>query len=382
MRATAVVVLVGVGVFGTLAGPALATAPFFVGLEDLPGGSPGNQASAISADGGTAVGWSGSARASIEACRWQADGHPVAVGDLDGGLFQSSAVDVSADARILVGYGTDEGGTQPCRWTADGVVAALGQVSNPGQTPVSGVSLGVSADGSVVVGKSGHRAFRWSQPTGMVALGDLDGGEGDAAATGVSGDGSIVVGTSTSPGYDHQAFRWTQETGTVGLGDLTGGYVGSEAYGISADGKVVVGASYSDRSEGWQEAFRWTESEGMVGLGDLPGGIFSSRARAASADGSVIVGDSDGGGPGGVFIWDSVHGMRNLLDVLTEECGLDLQGWSLMFGTDVSADGLTIVGIAVDPEGGHGGYIAHIPEPATLLLLALASLTLMRRRQR
>lgn len=168
----------------------------------------------------------------------------------------------------------------------------------------------------------------------------------------------------------------------VSLKDLPGGYVGSTAYGISADGRVVVGASYSDRSEGWQEAFRWTESEGMVGLGDLPGGGFSSRARAASADGSVIVGDGDSGEHGGVFIWDSVHGMRNLLDVLTEECGLGLQGWSLMFGTDVSADGLTIEGIAVDPEGGHGGYIAHIPEPAALILLAFGGLPLIRRRPR
>ena len=35
---------------------------------------------------------------------------------------------------------------------------------------------GISADGSVVVGQSRDQAFRWTQATGMVGLGDLPGG--------------------------------------------------------------------------------------------------------------------------------------------------------------------------------------------------------------
>jgi probable HAF family extracellular repeat protein len=42
------------------------------------------------------------------------------------------------------------------------------------------------------------------------------------SALGVSADGSVVVGVSSSPNAI-QAFRWTQATGVVILGDLPGG---------------------------------------------------------------------------------------------------------------------------------------------------------------
>ena len=167
----------------------------------------------------------------------------------------------------------------------------------------SSTANGVSADGLVVVGRGSAfvtmhgepianlEAFRWTQPGGMVDLGDLPGGLYSRTASGVSADGSIVVGSSVNraPVPNGEAFRWRQSTGAVGLGDLPGGYSYSVASGLSANGSVVVGTSSS--ASGF-EAFRWTQSGGMVGLGDLPGVVFDSRANAVSADGSVVVGRS------------------------------------------------------------------------------------------
>lgn len=158
----------------------------------------------------------------------------------------------------------------------------------PGGSFSRSFAHGVSADGSVVVGESSSvnspaEAFRWIQGTGMVGLGFLPGGGPSANlnagsnALGISADGSVVVGYSNIPnvngGYGgYEAFRWTQATGMVGLGDLPGGIFDSKATGVSADGSVVVG----NGTGFYGTAFRWTQATGMVGLGYLPGGGYLS----------------------------------------------------------------------------------------------------------
>ena len=61
-----------------------------------------------------------------------------------------------------------------------------------------------------------------------------------SAAVGVSGDGTIVVGWSTSMDYPVEAFRRTSATGMTGLGVFSGA-TGSTATAISSDGTTVVG---------------------------------------------------------------------------------------------------------------------------------------------
>jgi probable HAF family extracellular repeat protein len=152
----------------------------------------------------------------------------------------------------------------------------------------------------------------------------------------------------------------------IGLGDLQGGAFESSAYDVSWDGGVVVG--YGKSALG-TEAFRWTAGDGMVGLGDLSGGAFDSQAEGTSADGSVIVGRASTAIGYEAFIWNAAHGMRNLKDLLTNDCGLDLTGWTLNRATDVSADGRTIVGIGTRPGGNSDVWVATIPEPATATLV-------------
>ena len=63
------------------------------------------------------------------------------------------------------------------------------------------------------------------------------------------------------------------------------------------------------------------------------------------------------------FIWDEIHGMRNLKNALVNEYRLDLNNWSLYEATAISHDGLTIVGYGKNPNGSAEAWIVTLPEP-------------------
>jgi probable HAF family extracellular repeat protein len=166
----------------------------------------------------------------------------------------------------------------------------------------------------------------------------------------------VVVGYSNS-GFGVEAFRWTSGGGMVGLGDIRWGSFGSYAYGVSADGSVVVGRGTS-ASAG--VAFRWTSGGSMVGLGGLPGGSYDSHAYGVSADGSVVVGEGNSASGDEAFIWDSTNGMRSLKNVLENDHGLDLTGWTLKRAAGISDDGLIIVGYGVNPSSDYEAWMADL----------------------
>jgi probable HAF family extracellular repeat protein len=215
----------------------------------------------------------------------------------------------------------------------------------------------------------GYEAFRWTASGGMVGLGMLPGAT-RSLAYGVSGDGLVVVGQSGGVRIAGEAFRWTADGGMVGLGAFPTpwGPDQSVAYDVSADGSVVVGQSGGLFA--FAHAFRWTADGGMVDLGKVPGAGSTSIAYGVSANGSVVVGRNADYPIDLAFIWDATNGMRSLQDVLINDYGLDLTGWTLEEARDISDDGRTIVGIGTGPSG-REGWIAVIPEPGTGLLLAV-----------
>lgn len=342
-----------------------ANAANFQGVGDLPGGTFSSKAYDVSSDG-SVVGFSVSSLGN-EAFIWE-NGTITGLGDLPGGVFSSLAFGISSNNSVIVGSSSGESdfGHEAFRWE-NGTMTVLTYL--PGIS--AGLAWGVSADGSVVVGR-GYRyhvgdnaieAICWENGT-LRRLGYLsDNWTYQSEARAVSADGSVIVGFSMWGYTNFQAFRW--ENGTmVGLGDLPGGDFYSKAYAVSADGSVVAGVSSS--SSGY-EAFRW-ENGTMIGLGDLPGGVFASQAWCISDDGSIVVGRSTVGRNFDVevFIWDANNGMRNLKDVLEIEYGLDLTGWKLEWARGISQDGSTIVGFGINPDGNTEGWVATLFESVAL----------------
>ena len=243
---------------------------------------------------------------------------------------------VSADGSVVVGRANNAAGQlRAFRWTAGGGMHDLGTLGgNNAET------LGVSADGAVVVGwanlANGRvHAFRWTAGGGMQDLGSL-GGNG-AQPYRVSTDGAVVVGAALNPAGETRAFRWTSGGGMQDLGTLGGTW--SQSYGVSADGAVVVGSA-SDATESLR-AFRWTAGGGKQDLGTLGGA--SSLSTGVSADGAVVVGYSayNAAETLHAFRWTAGGGMQDLGTL----------GGATSSATGVSADGSVVVGWANLADG-------------------------------
>jgi len=223
-----------------------------------------------------------------------------------------------------------------------GSTGAAGGISatSPEATRLTFMPVGISGDGSVVVGRDFHdptHPFRWTEATGTEPLAGLT----DFQVVGISTDGMTVVGdTIASTGrsqagrfaggtrtdidlprstdteshviavcrdgtaitgnawsanpaaYSSQAFRWSAAGGVVGLGFLPGDGA-SEAFAMSPDGETVVGLSY-DLSRRKGRPFRWTKAGGMQELATLAGSSFTSPV--AVNDAGTAIGDSFVGG--------------------------------------------------------------------------------------
>lgn len=239
----------------------------------------------------------------------------------------STAYDVSSDGSVIVGEKQTTPGREAFRWSESTGMIGLGDVSGIPQS----AAFAVSADGSVIGGRTvTSQAFRWTQSTGMVGLPHIANGF-QAEASGISGDGSTLVGYDrlSGSGFD-RAIRWTQQGGAMSLGEIPGSPV-IRATDASYDGSTIVGWS-----EAPERAYKWMPSTGYVGLGVLTG-YSSSRATAVSTDGNTIVGVCSSG-EFQAFRWTPTGGMKTL--------GIIPGGFAYSYAYDVSGDGSIVVGTA------------------------------------
>ncbi|MBS0187829.1 MAG: hypothetical protein JSS51_07155 [Planctomycetes bacterium] len=294
--------------------------------------------------------------------------------------------DLNADGSVVVGFGyTPEGfGIYlPIRRLAGQPLEQLGLYSSETRAR----AFAVNANGAFIVGGGDSEGFWWVPPGPNV-------GSATPPLLDVNDDGSVFISQTTryqgldSPsdfpniptytslkaarlnavgdaaaltcnyfepgnGYGYppqppidisQAARWTSDGGTQGIGFLPTGN-NSYAVGISADGAVVVGHAdvAVSPSQTVSRPFRWNSIEGMQAIPMLPGPADGSgTASDSNADGSIIVGTSNGR----AFIWDAVHGTRDL-QALIDANGHDTTGWTLLSADAISDDGLTVAGMGI-----------------------------------
>lgn len=340
----------------TLVRGARAQLPGFGGLGflDPAGASPRSEAYGVSADGKTIAGFSGlrNVESSYRAFRWTLSTGMVSLGALTATTPYSDAVAISGDGSTVVGESRYGDSMVAQRWTAATGMGAFG-------FPLGGTSsnaLAVSSDGTFIAGytDSGatRSAFRWSSSTGAQFLGTYVGGGNFYQPNGISGDGSVIVGSRSGGG----GFVWNATNGMQSFNDFV-------PSAITSDGTWIVGGGA-----------RWSQGTGVQSLG---GGF--TRAMAVSSDGGVIVGDDMAGE---AYIWDIVHGSRKLEDFLVGELGLDFTGWQLEFASGVSADGNTIVGKGINPDGNTEAWMATVPEPSQGAFVLVSTLMLLHRRRR
>jgi probable HAF family extracellular repeat protein len=346
--------------------------------------------------------------------------------------------DISADGSVVVGIllgtGTvpNPSGDQAFRWTAAGGVENIGGHMD---------KVSISRDGTTIVGSTldaqgNKNAAIWQGGKSWKLLGGVPGGVPQgfvlSIGLGVSGDGSVIVGLAYLPssqelGTQFHGFRWDPAKGMVDLGTMRKGGT-SNCFGISADGNTIIGYERSPKgadflespsgSSGvifWRGVERPLHAFGRAGeafainwngtiivgrlhpLGgrDLPNGTFftttttymytawdgrfedlaavllqsstglgfdyASMPTAVSDDGQVV------GGTTGVsdhlpYLWTRATGMVLITDYLTAN-GLTVhQGWQKL--TDVSyisPNGKLIAGTGIDPQGVAGSWIVNLP---------------------
>jgi probable HAF family extracellular repeat protein len=368
---------------GTAVTPAAARSAAFYNVGALPGANfPSSSLDGVSPDGSVALGRSNDTPYTTAGVRWSAATGLAPLGNEAGFVF-TSARDASLNGNHITGY-QQLGNFQYLSFRlVGGVSTDLGDL--PGGSDNT-LALSISQDGQTIVGlgnfafgASGDQGFVWTPATGIRGIGFLPGGN-ISQAVAVSGNGQVIVGNSNNAAGVSLAFRSTPQ-GLVSLGDLSGGIQDSGASGVSFDGSVIIGRSNS--ANGY-EGFRWTAATGMQPLGDLPGGMFVSTPQDVTDDGSTVIGYSETGITSEeAFIWDAVHGMRNLKQVLQVDCGLDLTGWTLTRANAMSADGSVIVGDGII-GGARRGWVAviPIPEPTSCGGLCVAIVVLTNRVRR
>jgi uncharacterized membrane protein len=339
----------------------LGNEPGFVVLDKPAGGQCNNWAYAMTPDASVVVGM-GYDGSHFRAARW--DNGAMSFLERQPDARFAVGYGVSADGSIVVGQSSVDQTREAVLWD-DGVLNVLGNL--PGGSH-NNAAAAVSDDGTVMAGWSSAGsaaddlvAVTW--PVGVITpLAPLSPEMPRSMAFGISGDGSTIVGAALNPDNSGEAVAWRNGVPEP-LGDLPGGASDSIAYAATPDGLIIVGTG---SSEAGREACYWSNGE-VVGLGFLSASEPNSQAYAISADGRVILGVSGDHPDVHVFIWDPIHGMRDLQDLLLTELGIEeVQGWTLGLRDisptlSISNDGTLIAGTGVDPERRTRAWMARIP---------------------
>ncbi len=201
-----------------------------------------------------------------------------------------------------------------------------------------GVS-GISKDGNYVCGNYFPTPFIWSEATGRVPIGTLEGESYSVSNNGIVVgrflDSSLTIGGSpvVRAGYFANN-QWYSFEGIPGIPPLDPTSF-THCYGINSEGTKAVGMVWH---EGWRvEACYWSIPDTGIGLLGQAGG-YNSRANAISNDGSIIAGwDGEQNGPDRrAFYWNPVPHFMGGFDptyLVGESSGMNSDGSVIVGGS-------------------------------------------------
>jgi hypothetical protein len=289
------------------------------------------------------------------AVRWtEAGGLEQITGSLLAVGTQYGVVGISSDGSTIWG--------ENWRWTANGGYRSLSSIL-PGDFHV----FGCAADGNTITGVRGTYGveqldfFRWTvgDAAPEILPRSVENPEGYFYFNTISGDGSTVGGLARGPNYTSSAVVINSK----GVINLTPTQNQSNLVkDFSTDGSVAVGMEFAPPSS--VRAFRWTAAGGMETIGPS-----NSECQACDADGSIVGGSRFIFGVPGLIAWIRIGDApwTDLKEYLIVEQGLgaELDGWRLESVQDISADGRTIVGSGINPEGCEQGFLVRIVLPNT-----------------
>lgn len=299
----------------------------------------------VNRDGTVIVGASNS-----KAYRWaESTGMEVLLNDLagPGGSYSASVARAIAGSGSLIVGNVSSGTTSTpfqWRWPSMTLLSTSSSV---------GLALGVSDDGSTIVGQQAlHEAIIWrGSTTSAFGHSVSNTGSGAQVAMGASEDGSVVVGYAFNPSGLERAV--VAENGSEYALSPLGGIAATHANSVSRDGSVIVGWGASSTDDSLQ-AYRWTRTGAgqytAERLGDLEGGTLTSEAVDVNGDGNIVVGYGTTANGKEPFLWDKSGGIRRLADELASR-GFEWPATTPL-GTvaAISADGTTIVGSYTNPS--------------------------------
>jgi uncharacterized membrane protein len=392
----------------------------------IPPGFVLNEVVAMSVDGRTFAGNGTNAEAKPEGFRVTLPSAPrggfAGLGDLAGGDIASYATAVSAAGDVVVGFSRDAAGDEAVRWTAAAGLQGLGGPNSQahGVSPDGQIIVGSVAESSYLGGRA---AALWrtgaayelipgpfaGDGTPIFWVVDANAVRGDGRAFGtciqynaygdrlrcyfdasgefkVDGVGEIFAGDAALnyAGTSYPGSKSGNLFGSVAIydGDQLGYPAGSaclqphscrsEARAFSAGGGVIVGTSQVPAvgsppvTSGplFDTAFVYTSDEGMLRLPDLAEGDDASGAFAIDSAGRVIGGfGSDADGAQAV-LWVDRKPLR-VIELLKQAQIAVPAGWKLRQIRAISADGSTLVGNGVNPDGNPEAFRVVLPAPPT-----------------